>query len=179
MYEYLAKRYAVALYDVAEEKNKIDEYIADLKEIETLIKGNSDLSQVINHPKVSTSKKMQIFKDVFADKIDKEIISFLLLLIEKNRITELETVIFQMDKVRLEKNSEIIAVVKTVVPLNDKERTSLVDKLKAKYKKSIILKENIDESILGGVYVRVGDDVIDGTVKNKIDEMKKLMLIRG
>jgi F-type H+-transporting ATPase subunit delta len=179
MYEYLARRYAVALYEVAEEKNKTDEYINDLKQIITLIKENYDLSQVINHPKISTSKKIEIFKQVFEGKIDKEIISFLLILIEKDRITELETVIFQMEKVRLEKNNEVVAVVKTVVPLNDNERTSLVDKLKAKYKKSIILKESIDLSILGGVYVRVGDDVIDGTVKNKINEMKKLMLIRG
>jgi F-type H+-transporting ATPase subunit delta len=179
MYEYLARRYAVALYEVAEEKNKTDEYISDLKQIITLIKENYDLSQVINHPKISTSKKIEIFKQVFEGKIDKEIISFLLILIEKDRIAELETVIFQMEKVRLEKNNEVVAVVKTVVPLNDNERTSLVDKLRAKYKKSIILKESIDLSILGGVYVRVGDDVIDGTVKNKIDEMKKLMLIRG
>jgi F-type H+-transporting ATPase subunit delta len=179
MYEYLARRYAVALYEVAEEKNKTDEYISDLKQIITLIKENNDLSQVINHPKISTSKKIEIFKQVFQGKIDKEIISFLLILIEKDRIVELEAVIFQMEKVRLEKNNEVVAIVKTVVPLNDNERTSLVDKLKAKYKKSIILKESIDLSILGGVYVRVGDDVIDGTVKNKIDEMKKLMLIRG
>ena len=147
MYEYLARRYAVALYDVAEEKNKVDEYIDDLKQIEALIKENNDLSQVINHPKVSTSKKIDIFKQVFEGKVDKEILSFLLILIEKDRIVELEAVIFQMDKVRLEKNNEIVAVVKTVVPLNDNERTSLVDKLKAKYKKSIILKESIDFSV--------------------------------
>lgn len=179
MYEYLARRYAVALYDVAEEKNKVDEYIDDLKQIKTLISENSDLSQTISHPKISTSKKSEIFKQVFEGKIDKEILSFLLLLIEKDRINELEAVVLQMEKVHLEKKNEIVAVVKTVVPLNEKERTSLVDKLKARYNKTIILQEVIDESILGGVFVRVGDDVIDGTVKNKIDEMKKLMLIRG
>lgn len=84
-----------------------------------------------------------------------------------------------MEKVDLEKNNQIVAEVKTVIPLNDTERTSLTDKLKAKYNKSIILKETIDESIIGGVYVRVGDDVIDGTIKNKLEEIKKLMLIRG
>lgn len=84
-----------------------------------------------------------------------------------------------MEKVDLEKNNQIVAEIKTVIPLNDSERASLTDKLKAKYNKSIILKETIDESILGGVYVRVGDDVIDGTIKNKLEEMKKLMLIRG
>ncbi len=179
MYEYLARRYALALYEVAEAKNKLDEYIDDLKQIETLIKGNADLNNVINNPEISTSKKMEIFKGVFEDKIEKEILSFLLILVEKHRIVDLQDIILQMDGIRLEEKNEVIAIVKTVVPLNDNERTSLIDKLKIKYNKLIILKETIDVSILGGVYVKVGDEVIDGTVKYKIDELKKLMLVRG
>lgn len=179
MFEYLARRYAVALYEVAAEKNKVDEYIESLKQIEELIKSNSDLNEVINHPKVSTSKKQEIFKGIFEGKIEKEMLSFLLVLIEKDRISELSDITFQMENVRHEKNNEIIAVVKTVIPLDDSERFSLIEKLKKRYDKKIILKETIDKSILGGVYVRVGDDVIDGTVKYKLDEMKKLMLIRG
>lgn len=179
MFEYLARRYALALYEVAGAKNKVDEYIDDLKQIETLIKENTDLKNVINNPEISTSKKMEIFKGVFENNIEKEILSFLLILVEKHRIVDLQDIILQMDEIRLEEKNEVIAIVKTVVPLNDNERTSLTAKLKAKYNKLIILKESIDASILGGVYVRVGDEVIDGTVKNKIDEIKKLMLVRG
>ncbi|MDD3223426.1 MAG: F0F1 ATP synthase subunit delta [Clostridium sp.] len=179
MFEYLARRYAVALYEVAADKNEVDEYIDNLKQIEKLIKGNSDLDEIINHPKVSTSKKQEIFKGIFEGKIEKEMLSFLLLLIEKDRISELSDIVLQMEIVRHEKNNEVIAVVKTVVSLDESERTSLINKLKEKYDKKIILKETIDKNILGGVYVRVGDDVIDGTIKYKLDEMKKLMLIRG
>ncbi|MBC2579849.1 F0F1 ATP synthase subunit delta [Clostridium sp. DJ247] len=179
MHVYLDRRYAVALYSVASAKNKIDDYINDLKEIANLIKSSEELSQIINHPKISTSRKKEVFKSIFEGQIDNELLSFLLILIEKNRINELNGIILQIDKVRLENNNEAIAIVKTVIPLNDSERTSLINKLQNKYKKSIILQESIDESILGGVYVRVGDDVIDGTIKNKIEEMKKLMLIRG
>lgn len=179
MYEYLDRRYAVALYKIASVKNKIEEYIADLKQIYELINTNKELYQVIYNPKISTSKKKEVFTGIFKDKIDSELLSFLLLLIEKDRIEQFKGIILQMEKVHLEKNNEIIAEVKTVISLNDNERASLIDKLKAKYNKSIILKETIDKSILGGVYVRVGDDVIDGTIKNKLDEIKKLMLIRG
>ena len=179
MYEYLAKRYALALYEVAATKKKVDEYIDDLKQIETLIKGNDDLKIIINNPEVSTSKKIKIFKAIFEEKTEKDIVAFLLILVEKHRIVDLHDVVVQMDNIRLEAKNEVIAVVKTVVPLNDNERASLIDKLKAKYNKLIILKESIDASILGGVYLRIGDDIIDGTVKYKIDEIKKLMLVRG
>lgn len=179
MYEYLAKRYALALYEVADTKNKVDEYIDDLKQIQTLIKGNDDLKNVINNPEISTSQKIKIFKTIFEERIEKDIVAFLLILVEKHRIVDLDDVVIQLDKIRMESKNEVIAVVKTVVPLNDNERTSLIDKLKARYNKLIILKESIDASILGGVYLRIGDDVIDGTVKYKIDEIKKLMLVRG
>ena len=179
MYEYLDRRYAVALYKIASAKNKTEEYIVDLKQIYELINSNKELNQVINNPKISTSKKKEVFISIFKDKIDSELFSFLLILIEKKRIDELTGIILQIEKVDLENHNQIIAEVKTVISLNDSEIASLIEKLKAKYNKSIILKEIIDKSIIGGVYVRVGDDVIDGTIKNKLEEMKKLMLIRG
>lgn len=179
MQEYLDSRYANALFEVAEPKNKVDEYISDLKQVDELIKSNDELYQITVHPQISTSRKKEVFASIFGDKIDKELLSFLLILIEKKRITELQGIILEIEKVRLEYNNQVTAVVKTVIPLSDSQKTSLIDKLKAKYKKSIILQEIIDNSILGGVYVRVGDDVIDGTIKNKLAEMKKLMLIRG
>jgi len=68
------------------------------------------------------------------------------------------------------------AHVKTVIPLEEEDRKNLKEKLEKKYNKEIILKEEIDKSIIGGVYVRVGDDVIDGTIKSKLNEMKRIML---
>lgn len=179
MYEYLDRRYAVALYKIASAKNKVEEYITDLKQINDLIKTNNDLNQVISNPKISTTKKKEVFTSIFKDKIDLELFSFIIILIEKKRIDELTGIILQIETVDLDNHNQVIAKVKTVIPLNDNERTSLIDKLQTKYNKSIILEEVIDKSIIGGVYVRVGDDVIDGTIKNKIEEMKKLMLIRG
>ncbi|UZW13890.1 F0F1 ATP synthase subunit delta [Clostridium pasteurianum] len=179
MYEYLDRRYAVALYNIASAENKVEEYIADLKQINDLIKNNEDLNQIISNPKISTTKKREIFTSIFEDKIDLKLFSFLIILIEKKRIDQLTGIILQIEKVDLDNHNQVVAEVKTVVPLNNSERTALIDKLQIKYNKSIILREVIDKSIIGGVYVRVGDDVIDGTIKNKIEEMKKLMLIKG
>ena len=65
---------------------------------------------------------------------------------------------------------------KTTVPLEENEYNSLVDKLEKKYNKEVILKKEIDPEILGGIYVRIGNDVIDGTVKTRLDDLEKLML---
>lgn len=178
MYEYLDRRYALALYETGEEKGKVDEYMEDLKEIVNLMKTDSDFLQIIKHPQISTSKKKQIFKNIFEGKIDEDLLSFLLLLIDKDRILHLEEKLNEMEKIRLERSNTLIAEVKTVLPLMENEKSSLIQNLEKKYDRKIILKDEIDKGILGGVYVRVGNDVIDGTVRAKLEEMKKLMLKR-
>ena len=176
MYEYLDKRYALALYEVAEEKGKVEEYLNDLREICDLIDNNKDFYEVIKHPQISTRKKKQTFINIFKGKIDEELLSFLLILIEKDRMLFLREKLNEMEKIHLEKNNTLVAVVKTAVPLLEKEVNELKIKLENKYNKNIIITTEVDKSLLGGVYVRVGNDVIDGTVKSKLDEMKDLIL---
>ena len=81
-----------------------------------------------------------------------------------------------MEKIHLEKNNTLLAKVKTAVPLLDSELKELKDNLEKKYNKKVIITAEVDKSVLGGVYVRIGNDVIDGTVKSKLDELKDLML---
>ncbi|MDP4143436.1 MAG: F0F1 ATP synthase subunit delta [Bacillota bacterium] len=176
MLEYLSRRYALALYRVGEEKSKVEEYLNDLKQISDLITNNSELLDAIKHPKISTSRKKEIFKNIFQGKIDDNLLSFLLVLIDKNRIIYLDEIITELEKIDLEKNNKIIAEVKTVILMDDVQKKTLISKLQGIYKKQIILREELDKSIIGGVFVKVGDDVIDGTVKSKLEEMKKIML---
>lgn len=178
MYEYLDRRYALALYEVAKEKNKVDEYINDLREICDLIENNKDFYEVVKHPQISTKNKKRTFINIFKGKIDEELLSFLLILIEKDRILYLREKLNEMEKIDLERKNILSAVVKTAVPLLESEISDLQEKLEKQYNKKIIMTTEIDKSLLGGVYVRVGNDVIDGTIKSKLEEMKDIMLKR-
>ncbi len=178
MYEFLDRRYALALYQVAEEKGKVDQFLDELKQVVGIIKGDDNFKLLIEHPQVSTSNKKKLFEDLFKNKVDDDVLSFFNLLIEKDRILELDNMLSQMEKIYLEKHDTSIAEVRTVLPLIEEERVELIDKLQKKFNKKIILQEEIDKDILGGVYVKVDNEVIDGTVKSKLEEMKKLMLKR-
>ena len=175
MYEYLDKRYALALYTVAEEKGKVEEYLDDMRQIVLIMKNDVEFLKVIKHPKISTSTKKKMFINIFKGRIDEEVLSFLLILIEKDRILYTEEKLKEMEKIHLERNNTLMAEVRTVIPLNETERENLREKLCDIYDKKIIFEEKLDENIIGGVYIRVGDDVIDGTLKSKLEEMKKLM----
>lgn len=176
MHEYLDRRYALALYEIAEKKNNVDEYLRDLTEICNIFAENKDFYEVLKHPVINTTKKKQLFTDLFKGKIDDELLSFMIILIEKGRILQLKDILNQMENIDLERRNTIRGLVKTVVPLLDDELKQLKDIFEKKYEKTILFDTKVDKSLLGGVYVKVGNDVIDGTLKSKIDEMKDLML---
>lgn len=175
MYEYLHKRYALALYEVAEDKGKVEEYLDDLREIVLIMENDVEFLKVIKHPKISTSTKKEMFTRIFKDKIDDGLLSFLLILIEKDRILFVEENLKEMEKIHLVRTNTLLAEIKTVIPLVETERENLRLKLSKIYDKKIIFEEKLDKKVLGGVYIRIGDDVIDGTIQSKLAEMKKLM----
>ena len=176
MFEYLDRRYALALYEVAEEKGKVQEYLNDLREICDLIDNNKDFYEVVKHPQISTKQKKKTFINIFKGNIDEELLSFLLILIEKDRILFLKEKLKEMEKIHLERLNVLQGIVKTTIPLEEYEYNALVEKLEKKYNKDIILKKIIDPEILGGIYVRIGNDVVDGTVRTRLDDLRKLML---
>lgn len=178
MYEYLDRRYALALYEVAEEKGKVEIFLDDLREIVDVMNNDENFLKIIKHPEISTARKKKLFIEIFKDKVDDDLLTFLLILIEKDRILFLKEKLIEMEKIHLDRNNTLLANIKTVIPMDESQKKQLISSLEKKYDKKVILKEEIDKSVIGGVYVRVGDDVIDGTLKSKLLEMKKLMLKR-
>lgn len=176
MQEYLERRYALALYEVAEENGIVNKTLQDLRDIVSLISNSEDFQQVIKHPEISTSKKKALFTEIFKGKIDDELLHFLLVLINKGRILNLDQILVEIERIHLEKNNKVIAVVKTVIPLLETEKHEIINKLNKKYNKTIVMQEEIQPELIGGVYIRVGDDVIDGSVRNRLAELNKLML---
>lgn len=176
MYEYLDRRYALALYEVAEKTGKVEEYLKDLRQICEVIDNNREFHEVIKHPQIGTKRKKHTFINIFKGHIDEELLSFLLILIEKDRILFLREKLNEMEKIDLERKNTLKGIVKTTVSLKEDELNSLISKLEAKYNKKVILDQIIDPSILGGIYVRVNNEVIDGTVKLRLENLKQLML---
>lgn len=176
MYEYLDRRYAYALYEIAEEKGRIEEYIGELRMVCNLIENDKEFVEVIKHPQISTKNKKNTFINIFKGNIDEDLLSFLLVLIEKDRILFLREKLKEYEKIVLEKNDIVTGILKTTNHLTQEQYNLLIEKLEKRYKKIVLLTEVIDPKIIGGIYVKVNDEVMDGTIKLRLDMMKKMML---
>lgn len=178
MYEYLDRRYAQALYDVARQKDSVDKYIKDLEEIDEMIHNNPDIAGVVKHPEIPTKEKKKFFINILKGRVDEDLLTFILLLIEKDRILFLKEKIRELKKIDLENKNIKIASITVARPLNDRQRAELTQKLEKKYNVKIILDEMVDESIIGGMVIRIGDSLMDGSIRKKMEEVKSALLKR-
>lgn len=175
MYEFLDKRYAQALYDVAQKKDKVAKYIEDLTSIVQIIDENKEFKTLIKHPEITTKEKKKFFINLFKGKIDEDLLTFLLLLIEKDRILFLKEKLDELKKIDLEHRNTITVHIRVVRPLKEYQKENLINTMSKKYGKAVIIEEIVDPSIVGGIIIRVDDDLMDGSVRHHIEDMKRSM----
>lgn len=176
MYDFLDKRYARALYEIAKTKNKVEEFLSDLYEICEVLDKNKKLLKLLKHPEISINRKKEIFSNLFKGKIDDELLTFLYIVIEKGRILYLREKLNQLEEIYLEELNTIKGTVKTKIPLTTKEYDDLVEKLEKKYNKTVLLETKIDEDIIGGIYININNQIIDGTINKQYEELRNKLL---
>jgi len=171
----VGKRYALALFDAAVDSNNVDGIFDDFSTVIDLFKSEKGLMDLMLTPSINASEKKEILDRVFRKSYNQYLRNFLNILLDKNRfesMAEIHDAFRQL--VFLYKNT-VEATVLTVVPLDEALRVALEEKLKQRFNKKVILKNNIDESVLGGAVVYVGDQVIDGSVRKQLNQMKTQM----
>ena len=171
MISQVATRYAQALFELADEEGKISEIYNELKDVEEVIIDNKNLYDVLKSPFIPKNEKKEVVCELFGNKVEKYIKNFILVLIDKDRITEIKTILKAYEEMMNEKLNIAKGIVYSAIKLDDVQISKLEEKLSAKYNKNVKLENKIDESLLGGVLVRIGNEEIDGTVKSRLNEL--------
>ncbi len=174
MYEFLDRRYAFALYKTCSEVGNEDLVLEELKEIVDELYGNEGLRKIVENPQINRYNKKRIFKEMFDGDIEDELLNFLLLLIDKGRILYLKEKYNQFRQIYLKRHNTVLAKVKSVVPLDESQKQALKIKLEEKYSKTVVMEEELDKSLIGGVLVTVGNEVIDGSIKGRLEELEEI-----
>jgi len=172
----IAKRYAQALIQIAEENNALELYEKELKEVISVINDNPDLYSAWNSKRVISEKKKEIISEAFRKKVCNNILHFLFLLIDKRRETYLFSILKEYGNMSDTVRNIINADVRTAVQLTDKDFHKLKAKLSAMTGKNVRLRVHIDPTLIGGLVVKIGDQVIDGSVIKRLAILKKRII---
>jgi len=167
-----AIRYAKAVLSLASDKNTTEVVNNDLKLIAKTIAESKDLNNMLQSPIVSSSIKKTVLLEVFKDanEITKNLIDTL---ITNKRLPLLEQVSLKYNLLHDELTGTQIAQVTTAVPLTDDLRTKVLAKVKELTGKDVEIKSIVDESILGGFILRVGDIQYNASIANKLNKLKR------
>ncbi|MFI3209966.1 MAG: F0F1 ATP synthase subunit delta [Peptostreptococcaceae bacterium] len=167
----IASRYALALFEVCEETDSFDEIYSDLENVCAVLLENENLNGVLKSPIINREEKKNLLLKVFTD-INKTTKNFLQILIDKQRINVLSEIKIHFKKLINEKLNIIEGTAITAVKMSDDEINNLQEKLSNKYSKNVTLTNIVDETVIGGVLVRLGNEEIDGTVKANLAKLK-------
>ncbi len=172
----LAVKYAQALYELTAEKDMLDITEQELRLVESTIASYDDLSTLIYHPQVLAQAKKETIHKVFGQDVHEIVLNFLLLLVDKRREGILPTIIYEYVNLANQARNIVEAEVTTALPLDEDQHTALVNKLSLVTGKKIVLKIQINKRIIGGIIVKIGDKLIDGSVACQLATLKKALL---
>ncbi len=174
----VADTYAKALFDLCLEKKIIDEIYEEFEYIAELMHDEPDFYEMFETPKISIVEKKKIIKAVFAGRFSATMVNFLNVLADKRRSDCIVEIFESFEKKYNRHHNRAKAIIRSVVPLSDEQKQKLTKQLTETSGYKIKLVNIIDPSLVGGLRIRIGDHMIDQSVKTAIYDMKDLLIER-
>lgn len=173
MAELVSKRYASALFELAFEQQNHHKVQEELKFILSCIKDEPGFFELLKSPLITADEKTDIISNVFKERVSMEVFNFLRIIIDKGREEYIEEIVKEYVLLVDSAVNKVDAIAITAIPMKKEDLLNLQANLSKSSGKNIQLQNQVDPTIIGGVLVKIGDKVIDGTVKSRLATMQE------
>ncbi len=177
MAKLVSKVYGDALMQAASEKGRVDAIFEEAQVLCEIFKANGDLIHLLDHPQVVKEEKIRIIRDVFQGRVSDEMMGFLAAIVDKGRQNDMLPILdYFIGQVKEEKRIGT-AQVTSAVELSEAQKAQVTDRLLAttRYVK-FEMNYTVDPSLIGGMIIRIGDRVVDSSIRTRLYELKKQLL---
>ena len=172
----ISKRYARAFFEIAKEGKQIESYYKELNQFASVVSGNKSLKDFLANPVFEQASKKGVVDNVISKmKLSGMTVSFLRLLVDKNRIDILQDIVVCYRQLMDETLKRVRVNVKTAFPLSDELKSFISANLEKTLGKKVDMTVEEDSTLLGGVVIGVGDTLYDGSIKNQLNNMRNLL----
>lgn len=166
-------RYAKALLQLSAEQNQLEKSYKDMMFLDTICSENRQMLLLLKSPIVKTDKKLKIFNQIFVNKVSDLSLAFLNIIITKKRESILPYIAKSFIRLFKVQHNIETAVVTTAQPLSKELKNKVAKYIKKETENNIELIEKIDERILGGIIIRMGDKQLDASILSEISELRQ------
>ncbi len=170
----LARRYVKPLFDVANENNKLDKIAKDLEVIDQTLHESEDLRGFLFDPSVERQAKRNVLEKLFA-KFTPFTLNFLRVVVDKNRPLVFDQAYPLFSEMLNDHRGITTGVVETAQPLDKKSFKKVKESLEKRFAKQLDLSQIVNPDLIGGMKVRIGNMVLDGSVRRRLTKLKKVM----
>ncbi len=167
-----ARVYAEALFDVVKDKGKLDAVRDELAQFVDAVDGNRELQVFFFSPYFSSAEKVAGLKRAVSD-ADAELLNFLELLIEKQRMPEIFRIRRQLDELWKQENRRIDVTVTSAVTLEPAVVEKVGEEIERQTGQKVDLSSRVDAEILGGIVLQVGNKVLDASIRSRLEKLRK------
>lgn len=168
----VGRRYSKAIFDIAEEKNQVKEIYELLNSAMVLYRTDKGFKNFIRNPLINNEEKKLVLNEIFG-KDNSDNLNILLYILDKGRINCIKYIVAEYLKIYYRKNRILDVRATFTKELTEEQKKKLIDKLSQKTRKEINLEIKIDRNILGGGIIRIGDKIIDGSIRRELDNWKR------
>lgn len=173
MAKLVSKVYGDALFSLALEENKLDALWDEVKTVRQAISENPDFLAVMCHPEMPQEKRLAVLEEIFGGQSD-DMKGFLNVLVRKGRFGEILSVLDYFDEQAKEYKKIGVVQVTTPIPLSDSQKNEVENRLlQVTEYETLEMHYQLDKSLLGGIVIRIGDRILDNSIRSKMDAMSR------
>jgi F-type H+-transporting ATPase subunit delta len=165
--------YATALLEVARAEGMLGEVEDDLFRFARVFEGNDDLRMALTDPALPTDRRMAVVEELMGGKALNVSAALASFVVGIGRAAEMPAIVDRFVELAAGERDHEVAEVRSAVPLDQSQRDRLATALSEATGKRIEVKVIVDEQVLGGLVARIGDTVIDGTIRHRLEQLKE------
>lgn len=177
MAKLVSNTYGEALFELAVEEGKEDLFMEEIGAVRKAIDENPDFSKLMEHPRILKENKLEVLENVFKGRISDELLGFLSIVVTKDRYDMIDGIFDYFISRQKELKGIGVAAVSTATELSGDMKKQIESRLlETTSYKSMEIDYKVDPELIGGIVIRIGDRVVDSSVRTKLNKLQRELL---
>jgi F-type H+-transporting ATPase subunit delta len=172
----IARRYATAIFEISRRQNTVDRTLDDVREIAKLF-AQRKLAYLLREPKIPMQRKETAIRQALASRVLPTSLNLALLVVQRELVDIMQNIARELEQLVLDYKNQAVAEVITATTMDEAQLTHIKQALERRTHKTILMQTKVQPEILGGVIARVGDQVIDGSIRYRLSALQQQLLM--
>lgn len=173
MSETRTSAYAAAALEIARAEGNLAEVEDELFRLARVVESSDELRNTLSDPHLPLERRAQIIEDLLEGKVTNTTRAFASMVVSAGRAGDLPAIADELVKKSAEEAGQAVAEVRSAVPLTEEQIARLTEALKARTNRDITVRNVVDPTVIGGIVTQIGDSVLDGSVRTRLNQLRE------